>query len=77
MRLMVTNQKYADAASLIDEIRAVGHKIQSAKPSELAIGNIVRRVLHIVREEAQQDATELEDGDDDDKQVGALFACST
>ena len=58
MRLMVTNQKHTDAAALIDEVRAVGHKLQQAKPSELAIGNIVRRVLHIIREEVQQEASE-------------------
>ena len=58
MRLMVTNQKHADAAALIDEVRAVGHKLQQAKPSELAIGNVVRRVLHIIREEAQHEAAE-------------------
>lgn len=58
MRLMVTNQKHADASALIDEVRAVGHRLQQAKPSELAIGNIVRRVLHIIREEAQQETAE-------------------
>ena len=61
LRLMVTNQKHADAAALIDEVRAVGHKLQQAKPSELAIGNIVRRVLHIIREEAQHEADSEED----------------
>ena len=61
LRLMVTNQKHADASALIDEIRAVGLKLQQAKPSELSIGNIVRRVLHIIREEVQHEAADEED----------------
>eukprot|EP00195_Chlamydomonas_chlamydogama_P013700 CAMPEP_0202895266 /NCGR_PEP_ID=MMETSP1392-20130828/4501_1 /ASSEMBLY_ACC=CAM_ASM_000868 /TAXON_ID=225041 /ORGANISM="Chlamydomonas chlamydogama, Strain SAG 11-48b" /LENGTH=487 /DNA_ID=CAMNT_0049580215 /DNA_START=51 /DNA_END=1514 /DNA_ORIENTATION=- len=55
MRLLVTNQKHADASSVIDDVRSVGHKLQAAKPVELAIGNIVRRVLHMIREEEQHD----------------------
>ncbi len=61
MRLMVTNQKHADAASLVDECRAVGHRIQSAVPCELSVGNVARRVLHIIREEAQHEASEQEE----------------
>jgi translation initiation factor 2B subunit (eIF-2B alpha/beta/delta family) len=58
MRILVTQQRHADAASLIDEVRAVGHRLQSSNPTELVIGNIVRRVLHMIREEAQHDVSE-------------------
>ncbi|XP_014500195.1 translation initiation factor eIF-2B subunit beta [Vigna radiata var. radiata] len=46
-RLPHTNQ----ATSLINAVRAVGEKIIDANPIELSVGNIVRRVLHIIREE--------------------------
>lgn len=32
MRLLVTTQRHADSAALIDDVRAVGYKIQAAKP---------------------------------------------
>lgn len=46
-RLPHTNQ----AAALIDAVKTVGGKLIVANPVELAVGNIVRRVLHIIREE--------------------------
>ncbi|PIA48184.1 hypothetical protein AQUCO_01400631v1 [Aquilegia coerulea] len=42
-----TNQ----AGVLIDAIKAVGEQLIAANPVELAVGNVVRRVLHIIREE--------------------------
>ncbi|KAK6163048.1 hypothetical protein DH2020_002889 [Rehmannia glutinosa] len=46
-RLPHSNQ----AAALIDAVKAVGEKLIAANPVELAVGNVVRRVLHIIREE--------------------------
>ncbi|GAB4827401.1 hypothetical protein Ancab_034286 [Ancistrocladus abbreviatus] len=46
-RVPYTNQ----AGALIDAIRAVGEQLIAANHIELAVGNIVRRVLHIIREE--------------------------
>ncbi|KAK6233494.1 hypothetical protein QUC31_005900 [Theobroma cacao] len=46
-RVPYTNQ----AGALIDSVKAVGERLIAANPVELAVGNIVRRVLHIVREE--------------------------
>ncbi|KAJ6713971.1 TRANSLATION INITIATION FACTOR EIF-2B SUBUNIT BETA [Salix viminalis] len=46
-RVPYTNQ----AGALIDAVRAVGEQLIAANPVELAVGNIVRRVLHIIREE--------------------------
>ncbi|KAJ4767720.1 Translation initiation factor eIF-2B subunit beta [Rhynchospora pubera] len=46
-RMPYTNQ----AAALLDAVRAVGEQLIAANPVELAVGNIVRRVLHIIREE--------------------------
>ncbi|KAK4742776.1 hypothetical protein SAY87_000777 [Trapa incisa] len=46
-RIGYTNQ----AGTLIDAVKAVGEQLIAANPVELAVGNIVRRVLHIIREE--------------------------
>ncbi|CAJ2662226.1 unnamed protein product [Trifolium pratense] len=46
-RVPQTNQ----ATTLINAVRAVGEKLIAAIPVELAVGNIARRVLHIIREE--------------------------
>ncbi|KAG6421815.1 hypothetical protein SASPL_118372 [Salvia splendens] len=47
LRLPHSNQ----AGALIDAVKEVGEKLITAKPVELAVGNVVRRVLHIIREE--------------------------
>ncbi|KAL9414360.1 hypothetical protein AB3S75_042768 [Citrus x aurantiifolia] len=46
-RVPYTNQ----AGALIDAVKAVGEQLIAANPVELAVGNIVRHVLHIIREE--------------------------
>lgn len=42
--------KSRDAAKLVERIREVGRKLTSAQPREVVVGNIVRRVLGLVRE---------------------------
>ncbi|XP_011020371.1 PREDICTED: translation initiation factor eIF-2B subunit beta-like [Populus euphratica] len=70
-RVPYTNQ----AGALIDAVRAVGEQLIVANPVEVAVGNIVRRVLHIIREEdlslttaaiAGLNLSAASDGDDDD-----------
>ncbi|KAJ0035082.1 hypothetical protein Pint_25120 [Pistacia integerrima] len=39
------------AVALIEAVRSVGELLIDANPVELAVGNTVRRVLHIIREE--------------------------
>ncbi|CAA0822689.1 NagB/RpiA/CoA transferase-like superfamily protein, partial [Striga hermonthica] len=46
-RLPSSNQ----AGALTDAVKSVGEKLIAANPVELAVGNVVRRVLHIIREE--------------------------
>ncbi|XP_039024656.1 translation initiation factor eIF-2B subunit beta-like [Hibiscus syriacus] len=46
-RVPYTNQ----AAALIQSVKVVGERLIAANPVELAVGNVVRRVLHIIREE--------------------------
>lgn len=52
LRSVISQVQCADQAdALIDAVRAVGEQLIAVNPIELAIGNIVRRVLHIIREE--------------------------
>ncbi|XAR54454.1 hypothetical protein NMG60_11029588 [Bertholletia excelsa] len=70
-RIPHTNQ----AGALIDAVKAVGEKLIAANPVELAVGNIVRRVLHIIREEDLSLATaaigglNLSAGSDDEDDI--------
>ncbi|KAL3692899.1 hypothetical protein R1sor_006550 [Riccia sorocarpa] len=52
----------ASAGVLIDAIKTVGVRMIAANPIELAVGNIVRRVLHIIREEDASLATTVVSG---------------
>ncbi|KAH9681879.1 hypothetical protein WN943_029157 [Citrus x changshan-huyou] len=47
------------AASLIEAVRRVGEQLIAANPVELAVGNIVRHVLHIIREEDLSPLTDI------------------
>ncbi|MQL91828.1 hypothetical protein Taro_024447 [Colocasia esculenta] len=71
-RVPYTNQ----AAALIDAVKAVGEQLINANPVELAVGNIVRRILHIIREEDVSSTASALEGlglsagsDDDDSHV--------
>lgn len=61
MRLVITSQRHGDAMALIRDVAAIGVKLQSSQPAELAIGNTVRKVLHIIREEKAREEAERED----------------
>lgn len=50
MLRVVGEFKGRDAAKLVERIRAVGRRLTSAQPREVVVGNIVRRVLGLVRE---------------------------
>jgi len=62
MRTLVSRRKYASVAELLALVRSVGKTLTLAHPIELAIGNIVRRVLFIIRHETAAIAKELAAG---------------
>ncbi|XP_039071870.1 probable translation initiation factor eIF-2B subunit beta isoform X1 [Hibiscus syriacus] len=47
-RVPYTNQ----AAALIQSVKAVGERLIAANPVDLAVGNVARSVLHIIRVES-------------------------
>ncbi|KAI7291296.1 hypothetical protein KC315_g19703, partial [Hortaea werneckii] len=52
---VVGEERIKDASTLITRIRDVGRRLVAAQPREMAVGNIVRRVLEVVRERAEAD----------------------
>lgn len=53
LRSVVSSAKYSSMQELIDIIKAAGRELQLAQPAEQVIGNITRRVVHLLREEAK------------------------
>lgn len=54
LRQVVSHQRLpssSPAPTLLEAVKTVGIRLIAANPTELTIGNIVRRVLHIIREE--------------------------
>ena len=54
--------KGRDAAKLVERIRQVGRRLTSAQPREVVVGNIVRRVLGLVREVVDENADQTPTG---------------
>ncbi|KAI1425663.1 initiation factor 2 subunit family protein [Xylaria sp. FL1777] len=51
----VARDKWTNVDQLLGRIQLIGRKLVAAQPHELAIGNIVRRVLGLIRDEASED----------------------
>lgn len=54
---VVKKWKGSDPGKLIRRVRDVGLRLTSAQPREMAVGNIVRRVLGLIREVAEEGTT--------------------
>ncbi|KAL1973080.1 hypothetical protein VTN31DRAFT_6622 [Thermomyces dupontii] len=52
---VVSAFRTTDAAKLIERVRSVGRRLVAAQPRELVVGNIVRRVLGLIRDEAEDE----------------------
>ncbi|EME44456.1 hypothetical protein DOTSEDRAFT_72061 [Dothistroma septosporum NZE10] len=52
---VVAARRWSSSKDLERRIREVGERLQAAQPREMAVGNIVRRVLGIVHEVAEDD----------------------
>ncbi|KAL6714980.1 GCD complex subunit gcd7 [Lecanora helva] len=65
LRRLVETAKVAGVAQLIEKVQRTGQRLIQAQPKEPAIGNIVRRVLGVIRLEAEGrqegEATEYKD----------------
>ena len=64
LRDVIFKGKFSSVEELITEIKAIGRELTRAKPLELVIGNIVRRVLYIIRRECRANQNKNDtDGD--------------
>ena len=62
---MVEEATVTDVTILIERVQLVGRKLAAAQPRELAVGNVVRRILGVIRDEAEEnrDGDNAEHGD--------------
>ncbi|DAZ96449.1 TPA: hypothetical protein N0F65_006495 [Lagenidium giganteum] len=51
LRNVLETVDWSTAGEIAEKVRQLGHMLTKAHPQELAIGNVVRRVLYIIREE--------------------------
>ncbi|ATY66607.1 translation regulator GCD7 [Cordyceps militaris] len=58
---VVARSKWQDVDALLNNVSQVGRRLVKAQPTELAIGNIVRRVLGLIRDEAAEERHDQED----------------
>ncbi|KAL8908623.1 MAG: hypothetical protein Q9207_000711 [Kuettlingeria erythrocarpa] len=54
LRRVVGAFRVSHVAQLIERVQQVGRLLVAAQPRELAIGNIVRRILGVIRDEAEE-----------------------
>ncbi|KAI9798284.1 MAG: GCD complex subunit gcd7 [Piccolia ochrophora] len=52
---VVSAFKWHDVGQLIERVQRVGQRLCAAQPREMVVGNIVRRVLGLIREEAEDE----------------------
>ncbi|KAF6844076.1 translation regulator gcd7 [Colletotrichum musicola] len=55
---VVAKSKWSDADALLEKVQDIGLRLIAAQPKELVVGNIVRRVLGLIRDEAAEDRNE-------------------
>ncbi|KAJ5145537.1 Translation regulator GCD7 [Penicillium bovifimosum] len=55
LRGVISACRTADPAKLIERVQSVGRRLMAAQPREMVVGNIVRRVLGLIRDEAEDD----------------------
>ncbi|KAM6462157.1 translation initiation factor eIF-2B subunit beta isoform X2 [Python bivittatus] len=63
LRKIVANWRWDNAGELMNLIRKEGKRMSAAQPSETTVGNMVRRVLKIIREEYSRLRGRSEEGD--------------
>eukprot|EP01104_Vermistella_antarctica_P016144 TRINITY_DN5452_c0_g3_i1.p1 TRINITY_DN5452_c0_g3~~TRINITY_DN5452_c0_g3_i1.p1 ORF type:complete len:409 (+),score=105.66 TRINITY_DN5452_c0_g3_i1:67-1227(+) len=61
LRDAVCESKWTNASESMTAVHNIGLKLMEANPLEVVIGNIVRRILFIIREEYEKHKKELED----------------
>ncbi|KAG9247978.1 translation initiation factor-like protein eIF-2B subunit beta [Calycina marina] len=55
---VIAKMKWSNVGRLLERVQEVGQRLMEAQPREMVVGNIVRRVLGMIRDEAKEDRTE-------------------
>ncbi|KAL9001224.1 MAG: hypothetical protein Q9169_000408 [Polycauliona sp. 2 TL-2023] len=76
LRTLLRNLRVTDVTKLIERVQQVGQKLAAAQPTELAVGNIIRRILGLIRDEAEEDR-DGEAGGYGDMETGSRDVTST
>lgn len=58
---VVAKFRWTDVGRLLERIQEVGQRLIEAQPREMVVGNIVRRVLGMIRDEAKEDREDISD----------------
>lgn len=69
---VISAARWTNPYDLINVIRQVGVTLNTAKPKEIIPGNIVRRVLALIRDEIESDA--YTDGSKDTPMISSMFS---
>jgi len=65
-RTVIGATRFDDASTMIEDVRALGALMQRARPAQLSVGNVARRILHLIREEAEAEEAEEAEGAEDE-----------
>lgn len=60
-REYVSKNKWSDARELFNTVRTMGKKLISADKMNFTVGNIVKRIQHVIREECESLKISLKD----------------
>jgi translation initiation factor eIF-2B subunit beta len=68
---VVAKFRWTDVGKLLERIQQVGMRLTEAQPREMVVGNIVRRVLGMIRDEVKEDRTEDFSDSASNSQIGS------
>ncbi|KAH6674080.1 hypothetical protein B0J14DRAFT_30793 [Halenospora varia] len=68
---VVAKFRWTDIGKLLQRIQEVGQRLIEAQPREMVVGNIVRRVLGMIRDEAKEERNEDVSDSASNSQVGS------
>ena len=58
LRHVVAKSKWTDIGKVLNRVKDVGQRLIEAQPREMVVGNIIRRVLGMIRDEAKEERNE-------------------
>ncbi|KAF9926459.1 GCD complex subunit gcd7 [Linnemannia zychae] len=75
--VVISKNNWTTCNQLLNLVKSVGQRLVQANPTELAVGNIVRRVLHVIREEFREAESGASTTNQSDLQAAPLTTSSS